>query len=63
MINKSKPATLMTKDKANETAAMLNANEHAESLGWTYAAVHDPKGTGFSFIAVHDEDGEFVGKI
>lgn len=32
----------------------------AEDEDWTYAAKHDPKGTGFSLVTIHDEDGEFV---
>jgi len=49
--------TFFSREKANETAAMLNADEYDD---WTYVAKHDPKGTGYSFIEIYDEDGEFV---
>jgi len=42
---------------------MMNAGEAAADGDWTYAAVHDPRGTGSSFIAARDEDGELIGKI
>lgn len=44
--------------KAEEIAAGLQAGDED---GWTYAAKHDPKGTGYSLVEIHDEDGEFVG--
>lgn len=46
--------------KAEETAAMMTANEAGEADAFTYTADHDPKGTGYSRIIVTDEDGEFV---
>lgn len=45
--------------KAEEIAAMMGA----EDEDWTYAAKHDPKGTGYSLIEIHDEDGEFVAYV
>jgi len=45
--------------KANELAAALQAGDDD---GWTYTAIHDPKGTGYSYIAIYDEDGEFISK-
>lgn len=47
--------------KADELAATLNADEANE--GWSYTAVHDPKGTGWSFIEIRDEEGIYVGKL
>ena len=51
---------LMTVDKANETAANLNADVDDD---FSYVAVHCPNGTGWSFINIMDETGEFIGRI
>ena len=48
---------LFSKDEAEKTCDILNAEEWDE---WTYTAKHDPKGTGYSFIEITDENGEFV---
>ncbi len=50
---------LYTLADAVHVAATLQAHDED---GWTYAAIHDPKGTGGSYIAVYDEGGELVGK-
>lgn len=48
--------TLFTPDKAEAIAREMGA----EDPDWTYAADHDPAGTGFSRVRISDEDGEFV---
>ena len=50
---------LLAPAKAEVLAAKLQASDED---GWTYTAVHDPKGTGLSYIAIFDEDGVFVAK-
>jgi hypothetical protein len=45
--------------KAEQLAAEL---QRGEDDGWSYTAVHDPKGTGYSFIEITDEDGVFVAR-
>lgn len=51
---------LYAPEKAVAVAAALQAGDED---GWTYTAVHDPKGTGCSYIAIADEAGAFVGKF
>ncbi len=48
--------TLFTPEKAVEIAHDLGTDDPE----WTYAADHDPKGTGYSRIRITDEDGKFV---
>jgi hypothetical protein len=50
-------ATLYAPAKANALAATLQAGDDD---GWTYTAIHDPKGTGYSSIAIYDDDGAFI---
>ena len=56
----TRPATLMSKDEADETVKKLNAESDD---GWTYEAVHNPAGTGISFIKVFDENGDYLGEL
>ena len=49
-------AALFAPEKAEAIAAEWNAADP----DWTYAADHDPKGTGYSRVTIHDEEGEFV---
>lgn len=56
----NRPATLYTPEKAEAAAAELNAGDED---GWTYTAVHDPKGAGLSLVEIRDEDGEVVGRL
>jgi DUF438 domain-containing protein len=51
---------LYTPAKAVAIAAELQSGDED---GWTYTAVHDPKGVGYSYVAIYDEDGEFVAKV
>lgn len=48
--------TLFAPDKAVAIALEMGA----EDPDWTYAADHDPAGTGYSRVRITDEDGEFV---
>jgi len=50
--------TLYAPEEAERVAAEMNATDD-----WTYAVVHDPKGTGYSFIEITDEDGNFVARM
>ena len=43
-----------------EAAEALAEAMGAADLEWSYAADHDPAGTGFSRVVIHDEEGEFV---
>ena len=52
--------TLYTPENAERIAAELT---DFDLDGWTYKAIHCPKGTGFSFIDIYDEEGEFVAKF
>ena len=46
--------TFLTRAKADELAAKLNAEDDE---GWSYKAKHCPYGTGWSYIEAYDEDG------
>jgi len=48
---------LFTPAEAETKAAELQAGDND---GWSYAADHDPKGTGYSRVAVYDEEGELI---
>ena len=50
---------LYAKEAADALAAELTEGDED---GWTYEAVHDPRGTGGSFIEIYDEAGDFVGR-
>ena len=47
---------LFSPDRAEVVAAEMGADDP----DWTYAADHDPEGTGYSRVKITDEDGEFV---
>lgn len=51
--------SLLTPFKAHALASYLNA----EDDGWSYTAIHDPKGLGLSFVQAHDESGILLGNI
>lgn len=54
------PANLFPPERAEEVARDLRA---ADEDGWTFTAVHDPKGTGASYVEIRDETGEPVGRL
>lgn len=54
------PATLFPPERAEEIARDLRA---ADEDGWTFTAVHEPKGIGASFVEIRDEAGELLGKL
>jgi len=56
----NEPAKRFTQEKAIKYAAILNADEDEANI--TYAAIHDPKGTGDSLIGVYD-NGELIAKL
>jgi len=56
----NEPARRFTQEKAIRFAAIMNADEEDKYI--TYAAIHDPKGTGDSLIGVYD-NGELIGKL
>lgn len=52
--------TFLTRAKADELAARLNAEDDE---GWSYKAKHCPYGTGWSYIEAYDEDGVLFGPL
>ena len=60
ILNQHSVATLLPPERAEEIARDLQA---ADEDGWTFRAVHDPKGKGLSFVEIRDEDGELVGRL
>ncbi len=56
----NRPAMTFSPADAEKHAAAMQAGEPD---GWTYKAVHGPKGTSLSLIQIFDETGEFVGNL
>ncbi len=52
-----------TPAEAERIAAAHTQEESAETDGWKYIAIHDPKGTGLSFVEVYDETDALVGRL
>jgi len=60
MMLNNRPKTFFSPKDAEANAEILRSGDED---GWTYEAIHDPKGIGWSFIEVHDEDGELLGTM
>ena len=59
------PHKLMSKEKAEDLAVLLNAEAEADGDDGDckYKAIHDPKGTGLSFVGIVDENDEVIFKL